>query len=139
MRFPAGRQARFRPGKQRAGRHRKRDRFKRKDLVDEFGQLRSRLNMQVQLQRAARELIKVLHLVAARLGLARMIRDAGRKPADDEGNENEDDESDGIHRIGCDPGLGLVRRGIRLRPNGRKRDDEGLPKSAEKRRRDHDK
>jgi hypothetical protein len=54
--------------------------LQREDLVHQLGQLRSRLHVQIHLQRAPRELVEVVHLPAPRLGLARVpvTRDESR-------------------------------------------------------------
>jgi hypothetical protein len=53
-------------------------RFKRKYLVDQLGQLRTGLHVQVHLQGAAGELVEVVHLAAPGLSLARVSVTARR-------------------------------------------------------------
>ena len=45
-----------------------------KDLVDQFSELRTRLDVQVHLQRTTRELVEILHLSAPRVRLTRVFR-----------------------------------------------------------------
>ncbi len=105
--------------------------FEGKYLVNKFGELRTGLHVQVQLQGSAGELVEVLHLVTAGIGLARMVGDARGEPADDQGHENEDDERDGVDRIRSHSGLRLMRGGKGLRCDCRKRHDDRLPKAAQ--------
>ena len=75
------------------------DRLQRKNLVDQLRQLRPGLDVQVHLQGAAGELVEIVHLAAPRLGLAGMLGNARREPADQQSCENEGEQSDRVGRI----------------------------------------
>ena len=51
-----------------------RDGFKVENLMHQLGQLLARFHVQIHLQSPPRELVKVFHLAAPRLGLAGVIR-----------------------------------------------------------------
>ena len=71
-----------------------RHRLKIEDLVHQLGQLRARFHVQVHLQGSPRELVEILHLPAARLGLARVAGHSRRKPADGERHQHKDQQGD---------------------------------------------
>ena len=79
-----------------------RDCFEIEDLLHQVGQLLTRLHVQIHLQCAPRELVEIVHLPAAQLGLARMAGHARRKPAYGERHQHKDHQGDRIGRIGGD-------------------------------------
>ena len=81
------------------------DGFERKNFMHQFGELRARLDVQIHLQGAARELVEVVHLAAPGVRLPGVLRDARGKPADHQCRENEGQERDGV----CGFAAGLIR------------------------------
>ena len=76
-----------------------RHRLQREDLVHQFGQLRSRLHVEIHLQRAPGELVEVVHLPAPGLGLAGMPGDARGKPAHNQRHQHEGQQRNRVGRV----------------------------------------
>ena len=114
-----------------------RHRLQRENLMHQFGQLRSRLLVKIQLQRAPRELVEVVHLAAPGLGCPGVVRDARGEPAHHQRHQNECQQSDGVGRISRRIRLRLARREIAMHHNCRQRHNDCLPESRQQGRGNH--
>ncbi len=111
------------------------------DFMDQFGQLRPRLEVKIHLEGAPREFVQVVHLFAPGLGLPGVPGDARREPADHQGDQHEGEQGDHVGGVGGhagrDSGWGLVQDEVAVHEDGRQRDDHRLPESTEQGRSRH--
>ena len=95
-----------------------RDGFERKDFMHQLGQLRPRLDVQIQFQRAPGELIEIAHLPAPRLGLLCVVFEARGEAADHQRDDHKGQQGNRVGGISGQIGLRLARDEDAVQENG---------------------
>ena len=107
--------------------------LERKNLVHELGQLRPGLHVKIHLQRAASELIQIVHLAAPGFSRPRVLGNPRRQAADNQGHQHKSQQRNGVGRVFRKSEFRLSRREYSMNHYRGKRNDRRLPKSAQQR------